>query len=148
MSVLFLVGHGGGAVFVDQGAGFEALEREGLVQRVRLVRWRSCARRSSPAAGVPLKPPVPQPQLTNMFSTGVVPTIGEASRVVSTMPAPGPEHVGPGEDREEFDGGGHLVLDHVEGAALAVAVVGVDAGAHDQFALVGLGDVDVDVRWT
>ena len=57
--------------------------------------------------------------------------------------APGAQHVGPGEDREQLHRGGHLPLDDVERAALAVAVVGVDAGAHDQFALVRLGDVDV-----
>ena len=39
-----------------------------------------------PAPGVPLKPPVPQPQFTNMLSTGVRLTIGDASRVTSTMP--------------------------------------------------------------
>ena len=37
--------------------------------------------------------------------------------------------MGPGKDREEFDGGSHLVLDHMEGTALAVSVVGVHAGA-------------------
>ena len=33
-----------------------------------------------------LNPPVPQPQLTNSPSTGVGPTIGEASGVMSTIP--------------------------------------------------------------
>src|SRR3712207_9376896 len=37
-----------------------------------------------------------------------------------------------------------LALDDVERAPLAVAVVRVDAGAHDQLALVRLGDVHVD----
>ena len=49
-----------------------------------------------------------------------------------------------GEDREELEGRRHLVLDDVEAAALAVAVVAVDAGAEHQLALVRLADVDVD----
>ena len=39
-----------------------------------------------PEPGVALKPPVPQPQLKNMFGTGVLEMIGQASGVVSTMP--------------------------------------------------------------
>src|SRR5476649_2158503 len=39
-----------------------------------------------PEPGVALKPPVPQPQLTNSPGTGVGPMIGERSGVVSTMP--------------------------------------------------------------
>ena len=56
---------------------------------------------------------------------------------------PGAQQVCAGEHREQLHGGGHLPLDDVERAALAVAVVGVDAGAHHQLALVCLGDVDV-----
>mgnify|MGYP000750549546 CR=1 FL=1 len=39
-----------------------------------------------PAAGVPLNPPVPQPQLMKRPSTGVLPMIGLASGAMSTMP--------------------------------------------------------------
>src|SRR5918996_2203248 len=39
-----------------------------------------------PEPGVALKPPVPQPQLMNMFSTGVLPMIGLRSGVTSTIP--------------------------------------------------------------
>ena len=48
-----------------------------------------------------------------------------------------------GENGEQLHGGGHLALDDVERAALAVPVVGVDAGAHHEFTLVRLRDVDV-----
>src|SRR5262249_11865667 len=37
--------------------------------------------------------------------------------------APGPQEMCPREDREEFDGRGHLALDDMEGPALPVAVV-------------------------
>ena len=40
-----------------------------------------------PGARVALNPPVPQPQFTNRPSTGVRPTIGEASGQTSTIPA-------------------------------------------------------------
>ena len=69
--------------------------------------------------------------------------IGDASGRDVDDPAPGPQQMRPREDREEFDGRGHLALDDVEGPALAVAVVRVDACAHHQFALVRLRHVDV-----
>ena len=56
---------------------------------------------------------------------------------------PGAQQVGAGEDREQLHRRGHLPLDDVERAALAVAVVGVDAGAHHEFALVRLRHVHV-----
>ena len=56
---------------------------------------------------------------------------------------PGAQQVRAGEDGEQLDGGGHLPLDDVERAALPVSVVGVDARAHHQFALVRLRHVDV-----
>jgi len=56
---------------------------------------------------------------------------------------PGPQDVGPGEDREQFQRRGHLPFDDVERTALGVAVLRVDAGADDQFPLVRLGDVHV-----
>jgi len=52
--------------------------------------------------------------------------------------------VRPAEDRKEFDRGRQLVLDHMRGATLPVRVVGVDAGTHDQLALMRLAYVDVD----
>src|SRR6202044_3898011 len=39
-----------------------------------------------PEPGVALKPPVPQPQLTNRPGTGVLLRIGERSGVMSTIP--------------------------------------------------------------
>ena len=42
--------------------------------------------KTQPDPGVALKPPVPQPQLKYMPSTGVRPMIGLASGQVSTMP--------------------------------------------------------------
>jgi hypothetical protein len=54
------------------------------------------------------------------------------------MPAQLPQHARGAEDREELDRGGQLALDHVEGAALRVGVVRVDAGAHHELALVRL----------
>ena len=100
--------------------------------------------RTQPDAGVALKPPVPQPQSRYSPSTGVFEMIGEASGDDVHDAAPGPQHVRAREDREELEGGGHLVLDDVERAALAEAVVAVDPGAEDQLALVRLADVDVD----
>ena len=46
----------------------------------------SVAAKACPDPGVPLKPPVPQPQLINRPSTGVLPTIGLRSGVTSTTP--------------------------------------------------------------
>src|SRR5438034_1241586 len=57
-------------------------------------------------------------------------------------PAPAAHHAQPAEDRKELEARGHLVLDDVERAALRVGVEAVDAGAHDELALVGLAHVD------
>ena len=53
------------------------------------------------------------------------------------------QHVRAREHREELQRRGHLLLDHVERAALRVRVEAVDARAHHQLALVRLRDVDV-----
>src|SRR5216684_4167154 len=47
------------------------------------------------------------------------------------------------EDREQFEKRRHLPFDDVKRAALRIGIVGVDAGAHDQFALVALADIDM-----
>ena len=57
---------------------------------------------------------------------------------------PLPKHADAAEDGEEFADGGEDVLDDAEVAVQVVADGGVDAGAEDQFAAVGLVDVDVD----
>ncbi len=57
--------------------------------------------------------------------------------------APLAVHAHAGEHREHLDDGLQGVLDHRIRAALAVAVVAVDAGADDQVALVRLADVAV-----
>ena len=62
--------------------------------------------------------------------------IGDASGRDVDDPGPGAQQVGLREDREQLERRGHLALDDVERAALAVAVVGVDAGAHHELALV------------
>ena len=41
---------------------------------------------AQPEPGIALKPPVPQPQLTKMPSTGVFDRMGERSPVMSTIP--------------------------------------------------------------
>ena len=85
MGSVLSVRDGGGAVLVDECTGDEPVEGERRVERVGApvaMVWANV----QPAPGVPLNPPVPQPQLTNRFSTGVVLMIGEASRVTSTMP--------------------------------------------------------------
>ncbi len=69
--------------------------------------------------------------------------IGEASGATSTMPAHAAHHLQPRENREQLERGGHLRLDDVEGAPLGIGVESVDPGAHDQFALVRLADIDV-----
>src|SRR5210317_493670 len=47
--------------------------------------------------------------------------------------APHTQHAHPAEDREQFEDGLHRVLDRRKAATLAVTVIGVDAGAYDQF---------------
>ena len=70
----------------------------------------------------------------------------DGRRVRADVDDAGPtaEQVGAGEHREQLHRGGHLPLDDVEGATLAVTVVGVDARAHHQLALVRLRHVHVD----
>ena len=58
-------------------------------------------------------------------------------------PRPRPQHPRLREDREELERRRELPLDHVERAALRVGVERVDAGAHNELALVRLADVDV-----
>src|SRR5699024_3149650 len=138
------VGHGGGAVLVDEVTGFEAVEGVGDVERVGLVvgdgvgEGQARRRGALEPAGAPTAVDVEAIDLGLRHDRrGVEGDVDIA--------APGAQHMRAGEDREQFDRGGQLLLDDVEAASLAEAVVGVDTGAQDEFALVRLRDVDVDV---
>src|SRR5690606_24279246 len=115
------VGDAGGAVLVDEVARLEAVEGEGRIDLVRLV-VRDRVREGEAGAGGGLEaagaPATVDVQLVHLGlrddRRGVGGDVDD--------PAPGTQHAGPGEDREELHGGGELILDDVEGAALAVAV--------------------------
>ena len=91
-----------------------------------------------------LNPPVPQPQFTNRFSTGVSPMIGDASGETSTIPAHIRSTCAPAKIGKISSAAGDLVFDDVQRAALSVGVERVPARARHEFALVRLAHVDVD----
>src|SRR5699024_9495275 len=131
------VRHGGGAVLVDEVTGLEAVQGEGGVERVRfVVRDRVGVGEARPgraleAAGAPAAVDVEALDLRLRHDRGGVE--GDVD-----VAAPRAQQVRAGEDREELDRGGQLLLDDMEAAPLAVAVVGVDPGTHDELALVRL----------
>ena len=129
-------------MLVNQGAGLESVQRERRGQRV------------GPGIGDGVGKD-PSGAGRGLESTGApaaihkqIPDRGQAhdrrgvGRDVDD-PGPGPEHVDPAEDRKQFQRGGHLVFDDMKRAALGVGRVRVAAGAHHQFALVRLAQVDV-----
>ena len=134
---------GGGGGLVDQPAGGEALEREGRVDRVRLVAGDGVgedvggARGRLEAAGAPAAVDV------EAGDRG----LAEDRRAVGGHvddAAPFPEHPHAAEDREDLADRRERVLDQRQAAALRVADVLVGARADDELALVGLADVGVD----
>jgi hypothetical protein len=138
------VGDAGGAVLVDEVAGLEALEGEGPVDLVRLV-GRDGVGEGEAGAGRGLEPAgAPAAVDVELVHLGPRDDRGGVGGDVDD-PAPGAQHAGPREDREELDGGRELVLDDMEGAALPVAVVLVHARAHHELSLVRLGAVHVHV---
>jgi hypothetical protein len=71
--------------FVDEAAFAEPVDAEFGGQRPNAPFATSSAI-AQPEPGIALNPPVPQPQLTKMPSTGVFEMIGERSPVMSTIP--------------------------------------------------------------
>ena len=129
-----------GAMLVDEMSGIETIERKGSIEGMRLVVGHRVKAKTLPEPGVALNPPVPQPQLSKARLTLVLPSmIGQASGVVSTMPPHWRlSRNAPREHREELDDCRRRVLNHVRAASLRVTIVVIDAGADDEFALVGL----------
>lgn len=78
------MGDAGSDGFVDEPALIEAVEAEFVAKR-RMALGHEFGK-PQPEPGMALNPPVPQPQLMKMPSTGVFDRIGERSPVTSTMP--------------------------------------------------------------
>src|SRR5690349_8579150 len=133
----------GGAVLVDQIAVDEAVEGERLVQLVRPVLGQGIgehpagAGRGLEAAGAPAA--VEIEALNRRLAddrAGIRADIDDA--------APGAQHAQAAEDRKQLDQRVQQILDDGRAAGLGIGIVAVDAGAHDQLALVGLADIDMD----
>ena len=97
-----------------------------------------------PDPGVALNPPVPQPQFTVQARHRRLADDRAAVRRHIDDAAPVPQHPHPPELREQLADRVERVGRDVQAALLAVAGVGVGAGADHQLALVGLADVGVD----
>src|SRR3954462_13522059 len=97
------VSHGGSAVLVDEGSGDEALKGERGVVRVRAAvgdRVREAPADSGRGLDTARAPPTVEGEAVDGREAVVW---GRVRRVVDE-PAPAPEQVGPGEDREELQG--------------------------------------------
>src|ERR1700704_3759189 len=116
---------GGGAVLVDEGSGGETLQRErlgvrgGPSLRDRVREAVADAGRRLEAAGAPAAVEI------QVLDRGE-PDDRRGVRADVDDAGPGPQQVRPREHREQLQRGGHLLLDDVEGTALAIAVVAVD----------------------
>ena len=133
---------GGGAVLGHERAGIEAVDREGRGDLARLVLGDESgedvagAGRRLPAAGAPAA--VDVEALHRRLRD-------DRARVRARVDdaAPLAHHPQPRDGRQKLAERGHLVLDDVHRAALRVGIVGVDARADDEFALVGLAAIDM-----
>ena len=128
---------------VDEVAVAEALEREGRVERMRLVAGDGPgehvrrARRGLEAARAPAAVDV------QARHRGLADDRRAIGRHIDD-PAPVAQHAHAPEHREQLADRFQSVAGDVQSAALRVGGVGVGAGADHELALVGLADVGVD----